>query len=57
MKIISRPMAVQILKEYRQYLTPQEFRTCKGQTENDPAGCIKGLKRLLNRKGIKHNII
>lgn len=56
LRVVSRPMAIQILNEHRKCLTPQEYRTCKGQTENDPYGCIKGLKKLLKRKNTDFNI-
>ena len=55
-RVVSRPMAIQILNKYRKHLTPQEYRTCMGQTENDPSGCVRGLRKLLNRKNIEHDI-
>lgn len=54
--VVSRRYAIQILKTYKKHLTIQEFRTFKGQTENDAYGCLKGLKKLLNKKGIENNI-
>ena len=39
------------LKLCRRYLTPQEYRTLKGQAvRGDVAGAEKGLQRLLQRR-------
>ena len=52
MKVVSRRGAIQLLGRYRDVLTRQQIKTLKGQTENDPEGCVKGLKKLLKAKGI-----
>ena len=46
MKVVSRRGAIQLLGRYRDVLTRQQIKTLKGQTENDPEGCVKGLKKL-----------
>lgn len=52
MKVVSRRGAIQILNRYKGELTFQQYRTLKGQTENDVEGCLKGLRKLLKAKGI-----
>lgn len=53
MKVVSRMGAIQLLNRYKKDLTFQQYKTLKGQTENDAQGCVKGLKRILKTKGIK----
>ena len=49
------PINVQALKELkkaRQYLTPQQYRTIKGQIlAGYPAGAMKGLEKLMQKRG------
>ena len=49
------PINIQALKELkraRQYLTPQQYRTIKGQIlAGSPVGAMKGLERLLQKRG------
>lgn len=45
--------ALKDLKRARPYLTPQQYRTIKGQIlAGSPIGAMKGLERLLQRRGI-----
>ena len=42
------------LKACRKFLTPQQYRTLKGQAlAGDLAGAIKGLETITNRKGVR----
>lgn len=44
------PRALINLKAYRHQLSPQEYKTLRGQIlAGDPQGAEKGLKRLLRR--------
>lgn len=52
MRVVSRRGAIQLLNSHKGELTKQQYKTLKGQTENDIEGCIKGLKKLLKAKGI-----
>lgn len=51
----ANPINIQALKELkraRQYLTPQQYRTIKGQIlAGSPVGAMKGLERLLQKRG------
>ena len=52
----TRPVyAMTILDAYRSHLSVQEYRTMRGQIEaGAPDAALKGLRRLLNRRGIKN---
>lgn len=40
-----------LLKDSRGFLTPQQYRTLKGQvTAGDITGAVKGLERLRNKR-------
>lgn len=44
--------ALSLLKIYRIRLTPQQYKTPRGQAlAGDPEGAIKGLKKLLRKGG------
>ena len=44
--------ALKELKQARQYLTPQQYRTIKGQIlAGSPVGAMKGLQKLLQKRG------
>lgn len=49
-------MIWKLLKESKKYLTPQQYRTIKGQVlAGDVEGAIKGLKRIERKYyGYKH---
>ena len=43
--------AMMFLKSYRSQLSPQQYKTLRGQVlAGDPQGAMKGLRKLLNRK-------
>lgn len=47
--------ALRYLKRARPALTPQQFRTIKGQIlSGDSAGAMRGLKRVLMEKRVRH---
>ena len=40
----------QLLKRYKRFLTPQQYKTIKGQAAaGDVAGAMRGLEKLLRR--------
>ena len=49
------PINIQAMKELKRacpYLTPQQYRTIKGQIlAGSPVGAMKGLERLLQKRG------
>lgn len=45
--------ALNLLNKYKKNITQQEFRTIQGQIKaGDEHGAIKGLNRLIRKKGI-----
>lgn len=47
--------AIMNLKASRSILTKQQYKTLKGQIlAGDSAGAMKGLKRLLSEKKVRH---
>ena len=47
--------AIAMLDSYRRYLSMQEYKTMRGQIESGaPEAALKGLKRLLRKRGVIH---
>lgn len=45
------------LRHYKKYLTPQQYRTIKGQIlSGDIEGSKKGINKLCNQKEVKNNV-